>query len=60
VHLPALIKSSRRAVSYLPLPASRSKVAEVDGDEENTDLELAVHTVSFQYTHNLRRHSCLI
>jgi hypothetical protein len=41
VHLPALIKSSRRAVSYLPLPASRSKVAEVDGDEENTDLELA-------------------
>jgi hypothetical protein len=41
VHLPALINSSRRAESCLPLPASRSKVAEVDGDEENTDLELA-------------------
>lgn len=28
-------------MSCLPLPASRSKVAEVDGEEENTDLELA-------------------
>jgi hypothetical protein len=47
VHLPAVIKSSGRAVSCLPLPASRSKVAELDVEEENTDLELAVRTVSF-------------
>jgi hypothetical protein len=50
VHLPTLINSSRRAESCLPLPASRSKVAEVDGDEENTDLETAVHSQLSTYT----------